>query len=296
MKVNDLSEVHHLIGELFRWPATAAEWEQYKLSKEQIEFFRQNGFVSGIRLLDEQQIEIIRKELSQIADPGHPGHSLFYEFHSNESADPSTILFHALGAWRITAGLHDVLWNPRFLVAASQLLGNVPVRFWHDQLFWKPPKQGGVVAWHQDYSYWTRTKPVAHLTCWCGLDDATKENGCLQYIPGSHLWGLLPKPVIAGELEGIKDFLNEEQKKRFDNPQFAAVRAGEAIFHHSLTLHGSGANTSSKPRRAFVINTIADGVISDSNEPLLDGVPPVPKGEKIEGQFFPLLFDPVAIT
>jgi ectoine hydroxylase-related dioxygenase (phytanoyl-CoA dioxygenase family) len=187
--------------------------------------------------------------------------------------------------------LHDVLWNPRFLVAASQLLGNSPVRFWHDQIFWKPPKQGGVVAWHQDYSYWTRTKPIAHLTCWCGLDDATIENGCLQYIPGSHQWGLLPKPVIAGELQGIKDFLNDEQKKQFDNPQFAEVKAGEAIFHHSLTLHGSGANKSSKPRRAFVINAFADGVISDSDDSLLEGVPPVPKGEKMQGQFFPLLYD-----
>ena len=98
-----------------------------------------------------------------------------------------------------------------------------------------------MVAWHQDFSYWTRTKPIAHLTCWCGLDDSTKENGCLQYIPGSHNWGLLPKPVIAGELQGIRDFLTEEQKKQFEHPQLAEVKAGEAIFHHSLTLHGSGA-------------------------------------------------------
>ena len=292
MPVKDLSEVHHLISDLFHWPTSPEEWKQYELKEEQIDFFRQNGFVSGIKMLDEKQIRIINGELAEIADPKHPGHELFYEFHSNESTDPSTILFHALGAWRITAGLHDVLWNPRFLVAASQLLGNVPVRFWHDQIFWKPPKQGGVVAWHQDYSYWTRTKPIAHLTCWCGLDDATKENGCLQYIPGSHEWGLLPKPVIAGELQGIKDFLNEDQKKQFDNPMYAEVKAGEAIFHHPLTLHGSGANISTKPRRAFVINVIADGVISDSDEPLLDGVPVVSKGEKIGGQFFPLLYDP----
>ncbi len=294
MEVKDLSTVHHLVSDLFRWPSSAAEWEQYALSREQVDFFRENGFVSGIRLLDERQLEVIRGDLAAIADPAHPGHRLFYEFHSNESADPSTILFHALGAWRITNGLHDVLWNPRFLIAASQLLGNVPVRFWHDQLFCKPPKQGGVVAWHQDYSYWTRTKPVAHLTCWCGLDDSTKENGCLQYIPGSHQWGLLPKPVIAGELEGIKDFLTVEQKKRFSEPFFAEVKAGEAIFHHPLTLHGSGANTSARPRRAFVINVIADGVFSDSDETLLEGVPVVRKGEKIQGQFFPLLFDPKA--
>ena len=292
MAIKDLSTVHQLIGRLFQWPTTASGWEQYALKKEQVDFFNNNGYLSGVQLLDEEQVDIIRNELTEVADPQHPGHKLFYEFHSNESTDPSSILFHALGAWRITPGLHDVLWNPRFLVAASQLLGNVPVRFWHDQIFWKPPKQGGVVAWHQDYSYWTRTKPVRHLTCWCGLDESTKENGCLQYIPGSHQWGLLPKPVIAGELQGIKNFLTEEQKKQFENPQYAEVKAGEAIFHHSLTLHGSGANTSAKPRRAFVINAIADGVISDSDEPLLDGVPVVPKGKKIEGQFFPLLYDP----
>jgi ectoine hydroxylase-related dioxygenase (phytanoyl-CoA dioxygenase family) len=291
MVYKDLSSVHHLLTDLFQWPQSAAEWEQYKLSKEQVDFFYENGYIAGIKMLDRKQIEAIRTELADIADPKHPGHHLFYEFHSNESTDPSTILFHALGAWRITSGLHDVLWNPRFVMVASQLLGNRPVRFWHDQIFWKPPKEGGVVAWHQDYSYWIRTKPVAHLTCWCGLDDATKENGCLQYIPGSQRWGLLPKPVIAGELQGIKDFLNEEQKKQFAHPQFAEVKAGEAIFHHSLTLHGSGANTSSKPRRAFVINVFADGVMSDSDEPLLDGVPVVPKGEKMVGQFFPLLFD-----
>src|SRR5258705_3709667 len=291
MPVKDLSSVHQLISDLFHWPNSPEEWKQYELKQEQIDFFRQNGFLSGIEMLDEKQIRFINGELAEIADPGYPGHELFYEFHSNESTDPSTILFHALGAWRITPGLHDVLWNPRFLVAASQLLGNVPVRFWHDQIFWKPPKLGGVVAWHQDYSYWTRTKPIAHLSCWCGLDDSTKENGCLQYIPGSHKWGLLSKPVIAGELQGIKNFLNEEQKKQFEKPQFAEVKAGEAIFHHPLTLHGSGSNTSAKPIGAFVINVIADGVISDSNEPLLDGIPVVTKGEKLDGQFFPLLYN-----
>ena len=292
MAVKDLSTVHELVSDIFKWPATAAEWEEYKLSDEQVDFFNENGFVSGIKLLDEKQIEIIRNELAQIADPKHEGHELFYEFHSNESTDPSTILFHALGEWRITEGLHDVLWNPRFLVAASQLLGNVPVRFWHDQIFWKPPKKGGVVAWHQDYSYWTRTKPVAHLTCWCGLDESTKENGCLQYIAGSHRWGLLPKTVLAGDIAGIKAYLDDEQKKQFEHPLYAEVKAGEAIFHHSLTLHGSGENKSDKPRRAFVINAFADGVTSDSNEPMLEGVPVVPKGEKMQGQFFPLLYDP----
>jgi hypothetical protein len=292
MPTKDLSKIHELVTDLFRYPSRKEELEEYALTEEQLAFFKENGFLAGVKMLDEKQIDSLRSELATISDVNHPDHGLYYEFHSNESSDPKTVLFHALGAWRIGGGFHDVLWNPRFVVAASQLLGGQPVRFWHDQLFYKPPKKGGVVAWHQDYSYWTRTKPMAHLTCWCALDDATEENGCLQYIKGSHKWGLLPKTVIAGELQGIKDFLNEEQNRQFEHPVAAPVKAGEAIFHHPLTLHGSGENKSSLPRRAFVINVFADGVMSDSNEPLLEGVPAVKKGNKMEGQFFPLLYEP----
>jgi len=54
-------------------------------------------------------------------------------------------------------------------------------------------------------------------------------------------------------------------------------------------VHGSFENSSGRPRRAVVINVFRDGVVSDSDEPLLQGVPVIPRGDKIEGQFFPLL-------
>ena len=57
-------------------------------------------------------------------------------------------------------------------------------------------------------------------------------------------------------------------------------------------MHGSYANKTSIPRRATVVNAVRDGVISASDEPLLAGVPPVPSGQPLGGQFFPLLFDP----
>jgi hypothetical protein len=288
-ETQDLSLVHKMISNLFQWPRTASEWEPYKLSEVQLKSFHENGFLGGVKMLDASQIQQLKEELTGLMDPANPGNALFYEFHTNESPDVETILFHALGAWRIAPGYHDVLWNPRFVMAASQLLGNKAVRFWHDQLFCKPPRKGGVVAWHQDYSYWTRTKPLAHLTCWCSLDDCAAENGCLQYVPGSHRWGLLEKPELAGDLMGIMDYLTPRQKEEF-HPVPVETKAGEAIFHHPLALHGSGENKSSRPRRAFVINVFADGVYSDTDDALLTGVPVVSKGEKMEGQFFPLLF------
>lgn len=285
----DLSRHHQPITRLFPQPSTPGDWNQYRLSKDQIEFFHTNGYLAGLRVLNDEQIEALRQELTQLLDPDHPGHDLFYEFHTNESIDPSTVLFHALGAWRISPAFHDLLWNPAFVVAASQLLDGT-VRFWHDQLFCKPAHHGGVVAWHQDYSYWTRTRPMAHLSCWIGLDDATRENGCVHYVPGSHRWNLLPITGLANNMHSIEDVLSREQTMQF-KPVPIELKAGECSFHHPLMVHGSYENRSQRPRRGAVINVFRDGVRSASNDPLLAGVPAIPAGEKISGQFFPLLFD-----
>lgn len=287
--VEDLSKHHNLISTLFSSATTAEELASYRLSGDQVEFYRQNGYLAGIKVLNDEQIEVLRQELSELVDPSHPGNALFYEFNSNESADPTKILFHALGAWRITPGFHDLLWNPAFCVPASQLLDG-PVRFWHDQVFYKPAHHGGVVIWHQDYSYWTRTQPMAHLSCWIGLDDSTRENGCVHYVPGSHRWNLLPRKDFANDMDTIQGVLNEEQKREF-KPKAIELRKGECSFHHPLMVHGSFENKTDRPRRAAVINVVRDGVRSFSDQPLLEGVPPIPSGQKLEGQFFPLLFD-----
>ena len=290
--IKDWSNEHKPTGKLFALPG-AADWDKYRLSREQIEFFNENGYLQGIRILDDEQIEILREELNELMNPAHPARQLFYEYNSNESADPNKILFHALGAWRVAQGFHDLLWHPAFTVPASQILGGA-VRFWHDQLFVKPARHGGVVIWHQDYSYWTRTRPMAHLTCRIGLDDSTKENGCLHYVPRSHRWNLLPREDFANDMDKILDALTDEQKSEF-KPVAIELKKGECSFHHPMMVHGSFANDSGKPRRGAVINVIRDGVRSDSNEPLLEGVPVIPKGEKLSGQYFPVLFDSAEI-
>jgi len=288
--IEDLSHYHSPVGDSFATPIGPGGWNRFRISAEQIKFFDTNGYLAGIKLLNDEQIETLRAELDQITEPAHPGRGLFYEYNSNEASDPSRTLFHALGAWRVASGFHDMLWNPLFTVPASQLLDG-PVRFWHDQIFFKPARHGGVVAWHQDYSYWTRTTPMAHLSCWIGLDDSTRENGCVHYVPGSHRWNLLPITGLADDMNSIQRVLTDEQKEQF-KPIAIELKRGEAAFHHPLMVHGSFENNTDRPRRATVINVFRDGVQSASNDPLLAGVPAVPSGEKISGRFFPLLFNP----
>ncbi len=291
--IADLAYRHDLVSSLFSLPTDQAGWDRYRLSDRQVAHYHEHGYVSKVRLLSEAQCDALCDELPRLMDPNHPAHALFHEFHTNESSTPETVLFHALGAWRIAVGFHDLLWNPAFVVPAAQLLGG-PVRFWHDQLFCKPAHDGGVVAWHQDYSYWTRTSPMAHLTCWIGLDRSTRDNGCLLYVPGSHRWSLLPITGLAGNMEAIAQVLSDEQMRALENPVYVEMERGEAAFHHPLMVHGSQENRTNGPRRAAVLNVFRDGVCSASDAPPLKGVPSIPAGQKMMGPFFPLLFDPAA--
>ena len=291
--IQDYSELHTPTGALGHPPTSKRDWQQFRLTDEQVQSFHRDGFLAGVPVLGDDQVEALRSELTGLMEPSHSSHQLFHEYHSNESSNPDTTLFHALGAWRTGPAFHDVLWSPAFLVAASQLLDG-PVRFWHDQLFCKPAHHGGVVAWHQDYSYWTRTEPMQHLTCWIALDDSTRDNGCLYYVPGSHRWHLLPITGLAGDMDEIMTVLNDEQREAF-KPVPIELKRGQCSFHHPLTVHGSYENRSDRPRRATLINAFRDGVRSASDEPLLNGVPAIPNGQKMEGRFFPLLFDPQSL-
>jgi ectoine hydroxylase-related dioxygenase (phytanoyl-CoA dioxygenase family) len=186
---------------------------------------------------------------------------------------------------------HDIIFSPQVTVPIAQLLGTSRVRFWHDQVFYKPPRHPGVVPWHQDYSYWTRATPPNHITINILLDDASLENGCVHYVPGSHKWGLLPKVSFGGNMDAMKEALPEHLRPAF-KPVPAVGKAGQASFHHSHTVHGSYQNASDRPRRAVVLNYMgAETRCADGTKPLLKGVPLIPEGAIIEGDHFPIVLD-----
>ena len=72
----------------------------------------------------------------------------------------------------------------------------------------------------------------------------------------------------------------------------ARTMKSQCSFHHPLMVHGYYENHTDRSRRAVVLNVFRDGVVSASDAVPLDGVPAIPVGHKMDGQFFPLLFDP----
>jgi len=305
--VRDLSRFHLPVGDLFgQLPTVPQQWNKWRISDAQVDFYLKNGYLSNVQVLSESDCDRILEDYKGFLDEKKPhrARGLFYEFHSNQSGDPNNAVLHALGHWRITPLFHDLIFHPGLTVPTSQLIGadvgkrkeGVAVQFWHDQLFAKPPHHGGNVAWHQDYSYWTRSVPMNHMTVHLALDAQTPENGTLMFVPGSHRWSRQgkPLPITSGDfsdMDSIQSVLSPEEKVQW-KPVPALLKKGQVSFHHPLMVHGSYPNRSDRPRRAAVVNYFGQGTKSITDQELLDGVPVVPKGQPITGPFFPLVFHP----
>ena len=93
-------------------------------------------------------------------------------------------------------------------------------------------------------------------------------------------------------MNAIQTVLDDEQKEQFNHPVPIELKSRRVAFHHPLMVHGSHANRTERPRQATVLNVVRDGVCSESDDPLLAGVDAIPKGQRLDGQFYPLLLDP----
>jgi ectoine hydroxylase-related dioxygenase (phytanoyl-CoA dioxygenase family) len=285
----------HPLTALFPRLRSRTDGEAWRLTDTQQRFFQENGYIAGIRVLAGSMLEAVRAAVERVERRENPHLSLLYEIEEDYDRDPEGNAFHFLGGWLVEEALHDLVFHPAVTVPAAQLLGVTRVRFWHDQVFYKPARHPGVVAWHQDFSYWTRTLPMNHVTVNIVLDDTSLENGCLHYVPGSHRWPLLPPVSFGRDMEAFRELLPRGLREDF-RPRAVPLRAGEASFHHPLTVHGSYQNRSPGPRRAAVLNYMApDTRSAEGRIPPLKGTPIVPRGEIVEGEHFPIVLDLAAL-
>ena len=251
--------------------------------------FERDGFVGPLEMLSAAELDGVRAAVADVITNLDAHRNRLYEVEAAFTERPGEVVCHFLGGFRVHPVLRELIRHPKITSTCAQLLGVDRLRFWHDQVFAKPPQHPGVVPWHQDYSYWQRTAPARHITCNLLLDDSDESSGCLQFVPGSHRWPLLRSLPFDSELEAIRAELPEGAA--FE-PRPVPVRAGSATFHHSHTLHGSDCNRSDRWRRAVVLNYMAaDTRVADGSAPLLKGVPLLAAGAVVDGDDFPVVFE-----
>ena len=286
-----LQSVHKPVTDAFLRLSDASQLASFQLNEGQVAAFHRDGFVAPITVLDKTQVLEMQKRLEHLRHNVAALEGQLYEIEPSWRERPNEMVLHFLGAWMVDEWFHDLIFHPALTVPMAQVLKVDRLRFWHDQIFFKPARHPGAVPWHQDYSYWTRTGPACHVTANLVLDDTSIDNGCLHVIPGSHRWPLQPSVPFDAPTDTLCHSLPTELANDF-SPVAVPLRAGEASLHHSHIVHGSGPNPSPTPRRATVVNAMGPEVrVVDGSRPLLKGVPLLPEGAIIEGEHFPVLLD-----
>lgn len=139
----------------------------------------------------------------------------------------------------------------RMVTSVQQLLGGEAAHY-HSKVMQKAPRTGGAWEWHQDYGYWYKNGFLFPdmLSVMVALTPSTRENGCLQVLPGSHRMGRV-EHLNTGEQVGADPAKVEAYGKLADRV-YCELQPGDALFFHCNLLHCSGQNASDNPRWSII--------------------------------------------
>src|SRR5579872_3272112 len=140
-----------------------------RLTRAQVDQYNTQGYVKNLRVFSDEEITGHREYFDRLLAR-----------HMSEGADS-----YSLRRMQVYCQpLWDIITNPIILDHVEEILGPNIVA-WGQQYFCKMPGDGKPVAWHQDASYWPLT-PARTVTMWLAVDDADRDNGAMQVIPGTH--------------------------------------------------------------------------------------------------------------
>jgi ectoine hydroxylase-related dioxygenase (phytanoyl-CoA dioxygenase family) len=208
-------------------PSTVAHPE--RLSAAQVDEFNRSGYLTGIGIFATEEMADVRRYFDELLARTLAA-----------GADSYSISTAHLRHGRV----YDLLTHPRIVSYVKDLLGDNVIG-WGSHFFCKMPGDGKRVSWHQDASYWPLT-PSKSVTVWLAIDDASVENACVRFIPGSHWFGHLTYTLTENDDSNVlNQAVNAEQ---FGAPFDNQLRAGEMSIHSDLLVHGSEANSSTRRR------------------------------------------------
>lgn len=242
--------------------------QTFQLSKEQQAQYQQDGYLVVKQFLSSAETD----KLLQVAT--NDGALRQHAFDLNDQAGKKTKLTLWYTPGNDAYGL--LTKSHRMVNGAHQLLdGKSQVCHFHSKLMQKEPRVGGAWEWHQDYGYWYKNEfllPDQMISIMIAITQATKENGCLQVIKGSHKMGRI-EHGFAGEQVGASQHYVDLALKTMELV-YVELEPGDALFFHSNLLHRSEANLSEHPRWSLIsVYNRAENV--PYNEPYNSAITPL---------------------
>lgn len=181
------------------------------------------------------------------------------EWNWRTGVSPETLTRQICNGWKSDRMIARLVLSKKVGKACARLMGWPGVRINQDNVIWKSPR-ARALGFHQDDAYQNWIEPPSMVTCWMALDDTRKEGGTIEYVRNSHHWPVQTRQFefhapqdyhqglkYAAEHLGIDDYKIDALE----------VRAGDAVFHHGRTWHGSGENTTDSPRRSVVAHCMS---------------------------------------
>jgi hypothetical protein len=157
-----------------------------RITDEQVAFFHENGFLAIEAITTEDEVARMRVAYDEIfARRAGRDEGMQFDLAGTDAEDEEAALPQILDPRRFSEALRDTLYEANALAIARQLLGP-EARMTGSHAIFKPAGHGAATPWHQDEAYWDPAANHLALSVWMPLQEATLENGCMQFIPGSH--------------------------------------------------------------------------------------------------------------
>src|SRR5262249_7620978 len=141
------------------------------LTQEQLDFFDRSGYLKVGRVLDDAQVEELRKRLDQVMAGESAGKPELMRNLAGGGPESDAVVVQIVNIWEADEQYRALMSHPQITRMVAELTRSDTLRVWHDQIQYKPPRVGTSTRWHQDFPAWPNIYPGDMVTAWVALDD-----------------------------------------------------------------------------------------------------------------------------
>jgi ectoine hydroxylase len=213
------------------------------LKAEVLQAYERDGFVIARGMFDAQEMNLLRRAAKE--DRELERHAF-----GRGDGEGGTV---RLSLWNHPGDtIYGMFARCETIVNSAELILGGEVYHYHSKMIMKDANVGGAWTWHQDYGYWYQNGVLFPwlTSAFIAVDPATRENGCMQVLKGSHLMGRIDH-VLTGDQAGADLERVHEAQKRLETV-YVEMDPGDVLFFHCNLLHRSDQNRSDKPRWAMI--------------------------------------------